>query len=176
MTHVDLLPFSEWAARPVADPRRASQAQFMDGLCEILAAQGPMQGLHLFQTYAKAGGLLKITQPVRSQFKRAVLLAEKAGTLKIERENDSEIDGPEDPRGWIIRLPDQERVSLRTLGPRGFGEIPLSELSAFVLEIRCQDEFLGREDIARMILDHYGLQKLTALVQRRLARVFEAFS
>ena len=173
MIKVDLIPFSDWTARPVADPRRASQAQFMDGLTEILGAQGPMQGLHLFQTYAKAGGLLKITAPVRAKFERAVLLAEKSGALILERENDTEIDGPEDPRGWVIRLPDQDRVWLRTLGPRGFGEIPLSELAAFVLEIRCQDEFLGREETARLILDHYGLQKLTSLVQRRIARVFE---
>lgn len=175
MITIDLMTFNEWIVRPVADPRRASQAQFMDGLVEILTAQGPMQGLNLFQTYAKAGGLLKITKPVRSKFERAVLLAEKAGQLMIEREDDTEIDGPEDPRGWIIRLPEQDRVWLRTAGPRGFGEIPLSELAAFVLEIRCQDEFLGREDISRMILEHYGLQKLTALVGRRMARVFEAY-
>lgn len=175
MITVDLIPFSEWTPRPVADPRRASQAQFMDGLCEILAAQGPMQGLHLFQTYAKAGGLLKITAPVRSQFQRAVIIAEKAGELLIERENDTEVDGPDDPRGWVIRLPGQDRVQLRTLGSRGFSEIPLGELAAFVLEIRCQDEFLGREDIARLILDHYGLQKLTSLVQRRMARIFEDY-
>ncbi len=175
MITIDLIPFSEWTFRPVADPRRASQAQFMDGLTEILSAQGPMQGLHLFQTYAKAGGLLKITQPVRSRFMRAVLLAEKSGALLIERENDSEINDANDPVGWIIRLPGQPRVQLRTLGPRGFAEIPLSELAAHVLDIRCQDEFLGREEIARLMLDHYGLQKLTALVQRRTARVFEEF-
>lgn len=175
MIKVDLTPFNEWTPRPVADPRRANQAQFMHGLTEILAVQGPMQGLHLYQTYAKAGGLMKIAASVKSRFQHAILTAEKSGELLVERENDTEIDGPDDPRGWIIRLPDQDRVSVRTLGPRGFGEIPLSELAAFVLEIRCQDEFLGREETARLILDHYGLQKLTSLVQRRIARVFEDF-
>ncbi len=175
MTNIDLKPFSVWTPRAVADPRRASQAQFMDGIREILASQGPMQGLHLFQTYAKAGGLMKIAAPVRSRFQRAVQTAEKAGELLVDRENDSEVDGPDDPRGWIIRLPDQDRVQLRALGPRSFAEIPLSELAAHVLEIRCQDEFLGREDIARLVLDHYGLQKLTSLVQRRISRVFEDF-
>lgn len=173
MIQVDLTPFNEWTPRPVADPRRANQAQFVHGLTEILATQGPMQGLHLYQTYAKASGLMKIAASVKSRFQHAILTAEKSGELSVERENDTEIDGPDDPRGWIIRLPDQNRVSLRTLGPRGFGEIPLSELAAFVLEIRCQDEFLGREETARLILDHYGLQKLTSLVQRRIARVFE---
>lgn len=165
--------YSEWPVRPVADPRKATAAQFMHGLTEILTHEAPIQGLHLFQTYAKAGGLLKITRPVRSRFERVVLEAEKAGSLVIERENDTEIDDEHDPRGWIIRLPEQDRVKIRTLGPRGFAEIPMSELAALILDIRIEDEFMGREEIARAVLDVYGLQKLTALVKRRLDRVLK---
>jgi len=175
MVEILLTQYEEWKARPVADPRRASPAQFMDGLSEILAAQGPMQALHLFQTYAKAGGLLKITASVRSRFERVIQDAAKSGTVVIEKENDSEVDDETDPRCWIVRLNDQERVTLRELGSRSFAEIPLSELAAFVLELRCADEFMGKEEIARSILSHYGLQKLTALVQRRLDRVFAEY-
>ena len=74
-----------------------------------------------------------------------------------------------------LRIADQPRVRMRTLGPRGFSEIPLSELAALVLELRCTDEFMGREEIARNILSLYGLQKLTALVQRRLDRVLAEY-
>ena len=168
MVKVELAPYNSWESRAVADPRRASQVQFMDGMTEILEAQGPMQALHLFQTYAKAGGLMKITAPVRSRFKRGILEAAKAGQVVIEKENDSEVEDDSDPRAWIVRLSDQPRVILRTLGDRGFAEIPMSELAALVLELRCADEFMGREDIARAVLSHYGLQKLTALVGRRL--------
>jgi len=175
MIKIDLLPFNAWPERALADPRRANQAQFMDGLLEILTYEAQIQGLNLFQSYARAGGLQKITQPVRARFVQAIKQSEKDGQIVIERENDTEIDGPDDPRGWIIRLPDQEQVKMRDLGSRGFSEIPLGELAALVLEIRCQDEFMGREDIARTILDHYGLQKLTALVQRRLDRVFSDY-
>ncbi len=175
MIAIDLKPFSEWQARPVADPRRASDLQFMDGMGEILEAQGPMQGLHLFQTYAKAGGLLKITASVRSLFERAVLKAAEEGTIKIVRENDTEVDDDTDSRCWIIRLADQDRVNMRTLGPRSFSEVPLSELAALILELRCADEFMGREEIARSVLSHYNLQKLTALVQRRLDRVLQEY-
>lgn len=175
MIKIDLLPYDIWTPRRVADPRGASQVQFMDGLVEILEVQAPMQGLFLFQTYAKAGGLMKITQPVRSRFMRAVKEAEKAGTLIIEIQNDTEADGPDDPVGWIIRLADQKPVRMRELGDRSFAEVPLSELAALVLEIRCADDLMGREGIARSVLDHYGLQKLTALVSRRLDRVFEIY-
>jgi hypothetical protein len=167
--------FTPWPPRKTADPRNASQVQYMHGLTEILEYEAPMQALALFQTYAKASGLLKIAARVRKRFERALLLAEKSGQVIIEREDDSEVDGPEDSVGWIVRLPGQDPVRVRTLGDRGFAEIPMSELAALVLDIRTQDEFMGREDIYRAVLDHYGLQKLTALVRRRLDKVLEVY-
>ena len=167
--------YTLWPTRKTADPRAATQVQFVHGLTEILQYQAPMQALSLFQTYAKASGLMKIAAPVRRKFERAVTLAEKSGEIIVEREPDPEADGPDDSVGWILRLPDQAPVSLRDLGPRGFAEIPMSELAALVLEIRSGDEFAGREDIYRAVLEHYGLQKLTALVRRRLDAVLKEY-
>ena len=175
MTQIPHTPFTPWAERPTADVRRASQAQYMHGWAEILAAQGPMQALSLFQIYGKASGVLKLAAPVRKLCERAILAAEKSGEVLIEREDDSEAADKDDSVAWIVRLPDQPRVILRDLGPRGFAEIPMGELAALVLEIRTQDEFMGREDIYRAVLDHYGLQKLTALVRRRLDKVLEIY-
>jgi len=175
MTKISFTPYSLWPTRKTADPRAATQVQFVHGLTEILEHQAPMQGLSLFQTYAKASGLMKIAAPIRRKFERAVLEAEKAGQIIVEREPDPEAKGPEDSVGWILRLPSQPPVTLRDLGPRGFAEIPMSELAALVLEIRSADEFAGREDIYRAVLDHYGLQKLTALVRRRLDDVLKEY-
>lgn len=175
MSDISSTPFTSWPPRKTADPRNASQMQYMHGFSEILEYEAPIQALALFQTYAKASGLLKIVASVRKRFERALLLAEKAGQVIIERESDSEVDGPEDSVGWIVRLPDQDPVKVRTLGERGFAEIPMSELAALVLDIRTTDEFMGREDIYRAVLDHYGLQKLTALVRRRLDKVLEVY-
>ena len=175
MSQITHTPYTLWPTRKTADPRAATQAQFVHGLTEILQYQAPMQALSLFQTYAKASGLMKIAAPVRRKFERAIILAEKSGDILVEREADPEADGPNDSVGWILRLPDQKPVSLRALGPRGFAEIPMSELAALVLEIRSADEFAGREDIYRAVLDHYGLQKLTALVRRRLDAVLKEY-
>ena len=175
MTQITHTPYTLWPTRKTADPRAATQAQFVHGLTEILQYQAPMQALSLFQTYAKASGLMKIAAPVRRKFERAIILAEKSGDILVEREADPEADSPDDSVGWILRLPEQEPVSLRDLGPRGFAEIPISELAALVLEIRSADEFAGREDIYRSVLDHYGLQKLTALVRRRLDAVLKEY-
>lgn len=168
-------PFTAWVQRPTADPRRASQAQFMDSLTEILAAEAPMQALPLFQTYAKASGLLKIAAPVRRQFERALLLGEKAGQVVIEREDDTEKKSDDDSVAWIVRLPDQPRVSVRDQGGRPFADIPMSELAAVVLEARAADELMGRDEIYRAVLEHYGYQKVTALVKRRLDRVLAVY-
>lgn len=175
MSDASFTLFTPWPPRKTADPRNASQVQYMHGLTEILEYEAPIQALALFQTYAKASGLMKIAAPIRKRFERALLLAEKAGQVLVEREDDSEVDGPEDSVGWIVRLPDQDPVKVRTLGDRGFAEIPMSELAALVLDIRAADEFMGREDIYRALLDHYGLQKLTALVRRRLDKVLEVY-
>lgn len=167
--------FTHWPTRAVADPRRARQNQFMDGMVEILSYEGPMQALNLFQTYAKAGGLMKVTAATRSKFERALKLGVKEGLITLEQETDTEITGEDDPVGWVCRLPHHERVCVRTLGERSFAEIPTSELAALVLDIRAQDDLLGREDIYREVLAHYGLQKLTALVRRRLDHVIKSY-
>jgi len=173
MTQLPHTPFTPWPERSTADPRRATQAQYVHGLTEILSYEAPMQALALFQTYAKASGLMKITALVRKRFEYALLKAVEAGAIELEREADSELKSEDDSVGWILRLPDQPRVIVRDLGTRGFAEIPMSELAALVLEIRTQDEFIGRDEIYRAVLDHYGLQKLTALVRRRLTKVLE---
>ena len=147
----------------------------MHGLTEILSYEAPMQALALFQTYAKASGRMKITATVRKRFEHALLVGVEAGEIALAREEDSELKGEDDSVGWIVRLPDQERVIIRGLGTRSFSEIPMSELAALVLEIRTQDEFMGRDDIYRAVLDHYELQKLTALVRRRLDQVLKVY-
>lgn len=177
MTHINVphTPFTPWLSRPTADPRRASQAQYMHGLTEILVSEAPMQALPLFQTYAKASGLMKIASPVRKLFERALLQGEKDGHVVIEREADTEAKDESDSVCWIVRLPDQPRVIVRDLGDRGFADIPMSELAAVVLDIRTADDLMGRDDIYRACLAHYGLQKVTALVKRRLDKVLAEY-
>lgn len=134
-----------------------------------------MQALHLFQTYAKASGLMKVTASTRSRCERALKQGAKDGHLAIECEPNSEVDNADDPVGWIVTLSDTPQVVVRSLGARSFAEIPSRELAALVLDIRATDDMLGREDIYRAVLDHYGLQKLTALVRRRLDHVISVY-
>ncbi|WP_017931588.1 hypothetical protein [Robiginitomaculum antarcticum] len=165
--------FTPWPERSTADPRRATQAQFMHGMCEILASEGPLQALPLFQAYAKAAGLLKIASTPRKLFERALLAGEKNGEVIIEREDDPETNGLEDSVCWVTRLPTQQRVIVRDLGTRGFADIPMSELEVVIGQIKAANKKIQRDDIYRAVLDHYGLLKVTALVKRRLNKVLE---
>ncbi len=173
MTEINInhVKFTAWPARKTADPRQAGDAQFLHGLTEIVGSEGPMQALSLFQTYAKAADLMKIAAPVRKRFERALLAGEKAGQVMITRENDPEAKDIDDSVCWIVRLPDMPEVIVRDLGNRGFADIPMRELAAVVLEIRAADDLMGRDDIYRAVLAHYGLKKVTALVKRRLDTV-----
>ncbi len=173
MTEITHTSYTPWPERKTADPRVATQAQYNHGLAEIVQYQGPMQALELFQAYGKASGLLKIAASVRRRFEHALLKAEKAGVLLITRETDSEAKDENDSIGWIVRLPNQPPVIVRDLGTRGFAEIPMSELAAVVEEILFHNETAEREEVYRGVLEHYGLQKLTALVKRRLNVVLE---
>ncbi|GGX56625.1 hypothetical protein GCM10011309_01840 [Litorimonas cladophorae] len=175
MTEIVHTPYTPWPERKCADPRVANQAQYVDGLTEILSYQAPMQAVELFQAYGKAAGLLKIAASVRRRFEYALNKAEKSGDVVIVREKDPEAKSDDDSVQWIVRLPHQPPVIVRDLGTRGFAEIPMSELAAVVLDIRSWDELAGREDIYRAVLEHYGLQKLTALVKRRLNAVLEQY-
>jgi len=82
MTQLSHTPFNPWPERATADPRRATQAQYMHGMCEILKYEAPMQALPLFQTYAKASGLLKITAGVRKRFEHALLQGVEAYQIR----------------------------------------------------------------------------------------------
>ena len=77
MTQLPHTPFTLWKERATADVRRASQAQYMHGMCEIFAAEGPMQALNLFQIYGKASGVMKLAAPVRKLCERALLAVAK---------------------------------------------------------------------------------------------------
>lgn len=175
MTDIQInhVKFTPWPVRKTADPRNASDAQFLHGLTEIVASEGPMQALPLFQTYAKASGLMKIAAPVRKRFERALLAGEKSGAVLISRENDPEAKDLDDSVCWIVRVPDMPEVIVRDLGNRGFADIPMRELAAVVLDVRASDELMGRDEIYRAVLAHYGLQKVTALVKRRLDTVLK---
>lgn len=169
MTTLDLAPYTEWTPVPVADPRAATTEQFRDGFEKICAAEAPILEDRLFALYARAADLGRVYGPVRQKFERALQSALDHKRLVAARED----FGSHDER--VITLPDQPPVVVRERGPRSLHEIPGSELAEVMLAIRIEHDLIGKEELFRLMLNNYGLKRLTQATEARLTDVLETW-
>lgn len=154
--------YVEWTPTRLVDPRSAKVEQLIHGMEQIIAAEGPVMASRVFQIFARAGGLGRILSETRKSFLRALRTALDNGVFLAEQEDS------EDPATWILRLPSQERVRIRTLGSRTLHEVPGAEVAEFMLEFRVENELISREELFRKVLDEYGLRRLTEASANRL--------
>lgn len=164
--------YQSWPSHAVADPRGATEKQLKAGFVEIVAVEGPVLALRVFQAYAKAGGVSRLTSTYRPKMNRALKALIESGELIATDEYGG---ADEDPSRYLLRTPDQPAVRLRTLGDRGFDEIPPSEIAGLALEIRINHELIGEEELTREVLSHYGLKRLTNLVKRHMDLVLKTY-
>jgi hypothetical protein len=161
--------YVEWTPTRLVDPRAANTEQIVHGMAQIVAAEGPVLAARVFRIFSRAGGLSRIYDETRRSFLRALQTALDTGVLVAERE------ASEDPATWILRLPSQERVRVRTLGSRTLHEVPAAELAEVMLEIRVAHELISREELFRRVLGEYGLTRLTAATDNRLEYVLKTW-
>jgi len=154
--------YVEWAPVRLVDPRAAKVGQIIHGMDQIIAVEGPVMASRVFHIFSKAGGLTRIYEETRRSFIRALRGALDEGVFVAEQE------ASEDPATWIVRLPSQPRVRVRTLGSRTLHEVPAAELAEFMLEIRVENELISREELFRQVLNEYGLTRLTGATTNRL--------
>lgn len=154
--------YIEWTPTRLADPRSAKVEQFIHGMEQIIATEGPVMASRVFQTFSKAGGLNRIYGETRKSFLHALRTALDNGAFVAEQE------ASEDPTTWILRLPSQMHVRIRTLGSRTLHEVPGAELAEFMLEFRVENELISWEELFRKVLDEYGLSRLTEATSNRL--------
>ena len=161
--------YQEWQPESLVDPRGANADQIINGMQQIIAAEGPVMASRVFHLFAKAGGLSRIYDETKRSFLRALQSALDEGTFLAEQE------ASEDLETWIIRLPSQPRVRVRTLGTRTLHEVPGAELAEFMLEIRVVDELISKEELYRKVLKEYELTRLTEATTKRLDYVLETW-
>ncbi len=121
----------------------------------------------VFNIFARASGLSRIHEATRKGFITALGRALAEGVLVAEKE------ASEDPATWILRLPSQKTMHLRTLGNRSLHEVPGAELAEIMLEIRAQNELISKEELFRGVLEGYGLIRLTEATSSRLDTVLK---
>lgn len=161
--------YREWIPVRLADPREATVQQLMHGMALIIEDEGPVIAGRVFQLFSKAGGLNRIYDATRRNFLAGLRAALDAGLFL------SEVEASDDPATWVLRLPTQNPVRVRSLGSRTLHEIPAGEIAEIMLEIRVRDELVSREDLFRQVLAEYGLIRLTEATKNRLEYVLRTW-
>ena len=144
-----------------APPLEATRSMVVEGVVEIVEAEGPIIGDRLIQVYNRASGGSRAGRNIRSRINSAITSAVRQGQL-VE-------DNPTDQQGnkyKTFRLPEQPEVHQRELGDRTIHEVPPAELAVLVAFRRTRG--LPREGCYRAILDDYGLVRLTESTRRTL--------
>jgi len=164
---VDLDPYTEWAARPVADPRTAGAEARMPILFEIVEAEGPILARRAFGLYTRASGGKKLTTAVKAPLAGAAWRLKIQGRLEISREDATTIDDDD-----VLRVAGGAPVSVRELGPRTLDEVPLDEVAELMERLTAA----GANDLKRAVLDTYGLVRLTGRADEYLELAIELAS
>ncbi|CAM3228256.1 AAA domain-containing protein [Corynebacterium gottingense] len=147
----------------------ATPQEMKTGMLQILEVEGPMLGGYLFSRYVKASGDLRVTKKVSSRLNPLLSMLRNSGAV--------ESDDPLGSKGFkdkTFRLPHQEMVNLRELGPRSIHEVPPMELRAHVLKAFYRVGTTDREAVMREALRLLGLKRLTEVTAERLQPHYES--
>ncbi|MEA2255670.1 MAG: hypothetical protein QOG35_1715 [Solirubrobacteraceae bacterium] len=153
---VALAPYSPWEAHAVPDPRDAGRHAVDPVLLEIVSAEGPVLASRAYGLYNRASGGKKLTTIARAPLSGSAYRLRQSGRIEL---HDS--DGEE-----ILRVAGSPPLRVRELGPRALDEVPLDELAELTRRVRAT----GATDLARAVLDAYGLVRMTAKAEEILAR------
>lgn len=154
-----LEPYGRWVARPLADPRTLSSLEpVVEGLRDIVAAEGPMTARQAYQVYCQAAGV-RFGQATKSLLNKAMTRALKTQVLLASDEW-----GTPGLLDKVVRTPASPGVRLREIGPRKLTDVPPSEVQALMAKLLASEPELGEgspEALYRIVLATYGAQRLT---------------
>jgi hypothetical protein len=150
---VDLEPYVAWASHAVPDPRRAGREAIGPALLEIVHAEGPILADRAYRLYLRASGGKALTSIARAPLSGAAFRLRQAGAIEFA-------DGAE-----VLRPAGTGAVRVRELGPRTLDEVPPEEVAELMRRLRAA----GATDLARAVLDAYGLVRMTGKAEEYLA-------
>jgi hypothetical protein len=160
----ELEPYTEWAPRPVPDPRTAGKDALMPAVMEIIEAEGPILAGRAFGLYTRASGGKKLTGAAKAPLTGAAWRLKVQERLEIARDGATTIDNDD-----VLRPAGGQAVRVRELGPRTLEEVPLDE----VAELMDRLATAGATDLKRAVLDTYGLIRLTTRADEYLEQALE---
>ncbi|MGH3684671.1 MAG: AAA domain-containing protein [Pseudonocardiaceae bacterium] len=144
----------------------AQSADLIDGLVAIVAVEGPVLGHRMHSVYVRSSEGKRVGNQIAKTLNSAVTAAVRRGRIV---EDDPLLESGVRPR--TFRLPDQQPVDIRELGPRLFEHLPPAELAAVM---HAAGELVGWDDneqVFRATLDSYGVRRMGPHVRARLTAV-----
>lgn len=148
---------------PVGD---ATRRELIDGIVQVVAAEGPMLGRRLSSAYVRASGGQRVTKNISEELNRAIAQAVRDGRIVEDNPlNENAV------RQRTYRLPDHPVMRPRELGPRLFDELPPAELAALIARVAQDTGAVGERSVQRTVLAALGLKRRTGNVQTRFTAV-----
>jgi very-short-patch-repair endonuclease len=157
-------PFIEFEGQAGDDPRTVGAGAVADGICRIVAVEGPMLAKRAYDVYLRGCGIKRMGHELKSSMNKALAVAIRQGRVIAEDETG---------RGGflfsVVRVKGTPPVVLRSRGPRVFEEIPPSEIltvARYLAERQNLD--VGGDEHLRAILECFDLRRLTTQVSKTL--------
>ena len=147
--------YRSWKPRELPNPLTGNHDEVMQGVIEIIAAEGPMTRRRAFKIYARASGS-RLRETVIPALNRALLRANRRHL--IEQRNEA---GSRDLLDSIVRKAGTPPVWVRAMGDRGLEEIPPSEIAELAESLRRKQPDHNDEQLLRAVQDLYGIGRLT---------------
>jgi very-short-patch-repair endonuclease len=167
---ISLEPYKKWEPRALADPRTASRQEIIGGLLEIIEIEGPIYCRRAFQLYARAVGIQRVGHQIESVFQAAIRAALRQGLLvEIEDQQSRSLSDR------VVHKDGSATIVLRTRGDRDFFDIPLSEIAGLMNLLIKETPGIDEEDLYRLVLNKYGIRRMTPNIRSRLIKVKETY-
>ena len=157
-----LAEYKQWATHAMPDPHSASLQELMEGLIEIVAAEGPVVCRRVYHLYNRASGNARLGSQIVHVLNRAIYRAVRLNRLQ---QNDELNKGGQ--INQVVRIPGTAEVVARQRGPRSLDEIPQLEIRA-VREM-LQDGTLTPDEasLIRQMATAYNVGRVTGQIRKQ---------
>jgi very-short-patch-repair endonuclease len=159
----NLSEYTIWIAHPVPDPHSASLQELMEGLIEIVAAEGPVVCRRVYQLYNRASGNARLGSQILHMMNRAIYRAVRLGRLQ---QNDEKKKGGQ--INQVVRIPSTPEVVVREKGPRALEEIPQLEVRALRGLLENEHPECDESILMRKLASAYEIRRVTTQIRKQL--------
>lgn len=159
-----LAPYIGWKSRPLIDPRGAKRGEILEGLLEIVSAEGPVTCLRAFSLYARAAGFQRLGVDIKDALFRGLQAGINKGAIEATNEMRRK-----DRLHNTLSIPGHRLERARAAGDRAFDEIPLTELALLLKQVISLKGGGGdRAAIHREVVRLMGGSRVAATARERL--------